>query len=119
MSIFGIRDSGPKIVQNGLGLWFDAAQSVSYAKRGNPTTGDIWYDRANGKSATINNGYLGTYFLWSPNNGGYFYEFASNDNYITINNPAFSNLSGITIQSVFMYEASQFEGPKFLKLKAD
>jgi hypothetical protein len=116
MSIFGTRDSGPKVINNGLKLWFDAAQTVSFPKRANPTTGDTWVDRASGLTATINNGFVNSYFLWNSANGGYFEEFASNDNYVTINSPSFTNLTQITIQSVFMYTAGQFEGPKFLNI---
>lgn len=116
MSIFGIRDSGPNIVKRDLNFWVDAGQTVSYGKRANPTTGDVWYDRAGGRNATINNGFVNSYFLWNPANGGYFNEFASNDSYVTINNLSISSVDSITMQAVFMYEASQFEGPKFMAI---
>jgi hypothetical protein len=116
MSIFGTRDSGPKVINNGLKLWFDAAQTVSFPKRANPTTGDNWNDRASGLTSTINNGFVNSNFLWNSANGGYFEEFASNDNYVTINSPSFTNLTGVTIQAAFMYTAGQFEGPKFLNI---
>lgn len=112
MSIFGTRDSGPKVIQDGLGLWFDAGQTVSYGKRANPVTGDTWYDRASGKTATITT----TTTTYNSPNGGYFADFSSNDTYFVLNNPSFTNLSAITIQAAFMYEAGQFEGPKFLNI---
>lgn len=116
MSIFGTRDSGIKVVNNGLALYFDAGQTVSFPKRANTTTGDTWIDRASGITATINNGFQNSYFLWNSANGGYFSDFASNDNYISLPSMSFTNLTGITIQTIFLYDASQFEGPKFLNI---
>ena len=114
MSILGIRDSSPNIIDNGLAMWFDAGQTVSYPKRANATTGDRWNDRASGLIGTINNSFVNSHFLWNSANGGYFNEFASNDNYVTIGSPSFSNLTEVTFQAVVMYELSQFEGAKFL-----
>lgn len=52
MSIFGIVDSGQKIVGNGLVLYLDAAQLRSY-----PRSGTTWTDLSgNGSNATLNNG---------------------------------------------------------------
>jgi hypothetical protein len=116
MSIFGTKSSLPNIVDNDLALWFDAGQTVSYGKRANAVTGDRWMDRASGITGSINNSFTNSQFLWNSASGGYFEEFASNDNYITLNTPNFTNLTQITIQAVFMYTAGQFEGPKFLNI---
>ena len=116
MSIFGTKSSLPNIVDNNLALWFDAGQTVSYGKRANAVTGDRWMDRASEITGSINNSFTNSQFLWNSSSGGYFEEFASNDNYITLNTPNFTNLTEITIQAVFMYTAGQFEGPKFLNI---
>ena len=69
MSIFGTRDSGVKVINNGLGLWFDAAQTVSY-----PRTGRTWTDRASGAVCTIGGSYA-----YYTGNGGYFADFGNFD----------------------------------------
>ncbi len=100
MSIFGIRDSGPKVVNNGLGLWFDAAQTVSY-----PRTGTTWTDRASGATCTIGGAYA-----WYSGNGGYFADFANfNTTYQITGSYSRTGLSGLTMQAVVRFDRAQYE----------
>ena len=105
MSIFGIRDSGVKVVNNGLALYFDAGQTVSY-----PRSGTSWTDRASGIVCTI-----GGAFAYYTGNGGYFSDFA--DNNTTFQLPAsysVTNLSGLTMQGVAYFQRAQREGVNFI-----
>jgi hypothetical protein len=100
MSIFGTRDSGPKIVQNGLGLWFDAGQTVSY-----PRTGTSWTDRASGAVCTIGGSYA-----YYTGNGGYFSDFGNFDTTFQIaTSYSASSLAGLTMQAVVYFGRNQYE----------
>lgn len=107
MSIFGTRDSGPKLVNNGLGLWFDAAQTVSY-----PRTGTSWTDRASGASCTI-----GGSFAYYTGNGGYFSDWSNFDtSYQITSSYSVSNLSGLTMQAVVYFgQTFQYESATILR----
>jgi hypothetical protein len=61
MSIFGTRDSGTKIVTNGLRVWYDISQLRSY-----PTTGTIITDI----SGNLDSGSLANGPLYTASNGG-------------------------------------------------
>jgi len=100
MSIFGTRDSGVKVVNNGLGLWFDAAQTVSY-----PRTGTSWTDRASGAVCTIGGSYA-----WYSGNGGYFADFANfNTTYQIASSYSVTGLAGLTMQAVVRFDRGQYE----------
>ncbi len=100
MSIFGTRDSGPKVVNNGLGLWFDAAQTVSY-----PRTGASWTDRASGAVCTMAN-----FYTFYTGNGGYFSDFANFSTTFQIaSSYSATGLAGLTMQAVVYFARSQYE----------
>ena len=100
MSIFGTRDSGVKVVNNGLGLWFDAAQQVSY-----PGTGTSWTDRASGAVCTIGGSYA-----WYSANGGYFADFANFGTTFQIaTSYSVTGLAGLTMQAVVRFDRGQYE----------
>jgi hypothetical protein len=91
MSILGIRDSGEKIVTNGLVLHYDAAQFRSYTS-GSTTWNDL---SGNSNNLTLTNspGYSGS-------NGGSIVFDSVNDYVISSNNPNIGNItstSGYTI----------------------
>jgi len=100
MSIFGTRDSGVKVINNGLGLWFDAAQTVSY-----PRTGRTWTDRASGAVCTIGGSYA-----YYTGNGGYFADFGNFDTTFPITSSySATGLSGLTMQAVVYFARGQYE----------
>lgn len=91
------------VVTSGLQLYFDAGLSTSY-----PGTGTTWNDiSGNGKTATITGN-----FAHVSGTAGYLWDFYNFNTYITINSTTITGLSALTVQSIFMYEASQYEGAK-------
>lgn len=92
MSIFGIRDSGTKIVTNELRVWYDISQLISY-----PTTGTIITDiSGNLDSGSLTNGPLYT----ASNGGGIVLD--RTDDYIigaSSTNTVFSPSTGYTMGS--------------------
>lgn len=93
------------VVTSGLELYFDAGLSTSY-----PGSGSTWNDiSGNGRTATLNGVYS-----YASGTGGYFYDLNNFSAYATINSFSKTGLSGLTMQAVFMYDASQYEGAKFL-----
>jgi hypothetical protein len=105
MSILGIRDSGTKIVVNGLKIWWDASQLISY-----PTTGNNIID-ISGNSET--GGLLnGTSF--NSTNGGTLVFDGTNDVVTgsSTNNNIFTPTTGFTVGSWVYPEftAADFEG---------
>jgi len=102
--MFGIFDSVQKIVYDGLELYFDAAQKVSY-----PGSGAVWNDIAKGGYATLTN----TYTFYSGN-GGYLADFSPFSTTAPITSSAVNNLSGLTFQAIAMYTEGQYDGPKLI-----
>lgn len=100
--MFGIFDSVQKIVYDGLELYFDAAQKVSY-----PGSGTNWADIAKGRYATINGNYA-----FNSANGGYLTDFNLNSTYAPVTMSPVSNLPGVTIQSIVRYTSGQYEDAK-------
>jgi hypothetical protein len=104
MSIFGIRDSGQKVVTNGLGLFFDFSQNYSY-----PGNGTTIQNIAGTNTATLNGGY--TFYT---GNGGYLADFQLFNSYTLINSYTANTLAGLTMQAVVMFTEGQYDGPKII-----
>lgn len=104
MSIFGTKDSGQKIVTDGLGLFFDFSQKYSY-----PGNGTTIQNIAGTNTATLN----GAYTFYSGN-GGYLADFQLFSSYTLINNYTANNINGLTMQAVIMYTENQYDGPKVI-----
>lgn len=105
MSIFGTRDSGPKVVQDRLGLWYDYGQTVSY-----PRTGTIVTDRASNINATMNGAF--TYYTGS---GGYISDFQLFNSYTSISaSYSATSLTGLTMQAMVMFTGNQYESCKII-----
>jgi hypothetical protein len=102
--MFGIFDSVQKVVYNGLELYFDAAQKVSY-----PGSGSVWNDIAKGNTANLTS----TYTFYSDN-GGYLADFSPFSTTAPITMSAITNLPGVTFQAVVMFTEGQYSGPKLL-----
>jgi hypothetical protein len=92
MSILGIRDSGERIVTNGLVLYYDAAQFRSYTS-GSTTWNDI--------SGQANNGTLTNGPTFNSDNGGSIVFDYINDNVISANSITMNPLNGYTMASWF------------------
>lgn len=92
MSIFGTRDSGTKIVVDGLKIWYDASQLISY-----PTTGTQIIDiSGNAETGSLVNGPT-----FSTTNGGAF-TLDRTDDAITgsaTTNNLFAPATGFTVGS--------------------
>jgi hypothetical protein len=104
-----------RISTSNLVLCLDAGDRNSY-----PTTGTTWTDLAAGRTATITNS--STPF-WNSGNGGHFLSgnmggFDNNTGRINMNTFPTGGISNCTIQCVFMFTASQSEGPQLFAINS-
>ena len=105
MSILGIRDSGTKIVTNGLLVHFDAAQLISY-----PGTGTVWSDLSGNKTT----GSLVNGPTFSTTNGGTIVFDGTNDRVDITRNLA--NFTGGMTLEAWVYATNTTDFARIMEL---